>query len=132
MPASQASNQMTPWQPYAGITVTVPNDSAIHQIYALMKAVNPLAPIHCKYLVIQNDPILSTANVFIGEGPTDSQGASNPSVLTATNKAAVIMAGSSETFGGWWDDYNNIARYYALNDGTGTGVVKLNIQAVRG
>ena len=119
---------------FAGV-ISIPNDSAPHQIFALMKAINPTAPYHCKYFTIQSVPagsLVSTANALIGESALDNQGATNPSKLTSTNFGVILVPGASETFGGWWDEFNNIARYWVINDGTGTGVVSLAVQAVRG
>lgn len=113
------------------ISVTIPNDGVPHQILPLMQAVDPQTATKGKYLCIQNDPLLSTASCYLGEGPTDDQGLANPAVVSATNHL-VIQAGSSETFGGFWDEYNSVSRYWAINSGEGTGVLKLNMQITRG
>jgi hypothetical protein len=120
------------YKPYSAIRVSIPNDGAAHNIQALMSAVDPQAPIHAKYFTIQNDVLTSTANAIIGEGPLTDQGASNPAAVTTSNYGVVLLAKQSETFGGFWDEYINICRFYVINDGTSTGVVNLCIQAARG
>lgn len=132
-----ASSTLKPtYDPYFGGVVNIPNDGAAHQIFALMKALNPNAPFHCKYLTIQSVPagsLASTANALIGESALNDQGAANPSKVTTTNFGVTLIPGASETFGGYWgDEYNNVTRYWVINDGTGTGVVNLSIQCVRG
>lgn len=116
--------------PYDGISVTVPNDGNPHQLFLLLKAVNPNVSWRCHYLVIQNDPTRSNDSVLIGGGPTDSQGAANPAVLSATNYGTIIAQGESQTFTGFRDEDFNIARYWVRT--TGVGTVVLNVQIVRG
>lgn len=127
-----SSTIKTTYLGYAGITVSVPNDSAPHQIYALMAAIDPKAPKHTQYLAIQNHPLVSTANALIGESALDDQGATNPSKLTSSNCGVVLLPADSETFGGWHDEYNNITRLWVINDGSGTGVLSLNVTCMRG
>lgn len=117
---------------YFGATLSIPNDSAPHQLLALMRAANPTAPPRAKYFTIQNHPITSTANAYIGESAFDNQGVANPTKLTLSNCAIVLLPADTETFGGFWDEYNNLARYWAINDGSGTGVLNINVQANRG
>lgn len=126
-----ATNTKNTPKPWSTITVSIPNDGQPHQLLPLMFALDPHAPVRGKYVVLQNDPITSTANAFLGEGPLDDQGAANPSVVTTTNRL-VIAAGESETFGGWWDEYNNLARYWVINDASATGVLNITIQVSRG
>lgn len=116
--------------PYDGITVTVPNDGANHQLFALLQAVNPQVSVRCHYLVIQNDPDESADTVCIGAAPTDSQGANNPAKLSATNRGAKIAQGESETFTGFHDEDFNLTRFWVRTSGNGS--VVLNCQIVRG
>lgn len=119
------------YKTFGTVSITIPNDGAVHQILPLMQAVDPQAPIRGKWVNIQNDPLISTANCYLGEGPTTDQGASNPAVVSATNRS-VIPQGASENFGGFWDSYNQLQRYFVINSGDGTGVLKLNITVSRG
>jgi hypothetical protein len=119
------------YKPYSAIRVTVPNDGVPHQLFALMLAIDPNANPRCKYFTIQNDAS-SAANCLMGEKATDDQNKTNPAALTATMYGVRLAPLDSETFGGFWDEYNNIARFWVLNDGTGTGVLRLAVQAIRG
>lgn len=126
-----SSNQYPLYKSFSTITVSVPNDSAIHSVYALTSAIDPQAPIRGKFVNIQNDPLTSTANCFLGEGPKTDQGDNNPAVVSATNHTTILQ-GASENFGGFWDSYNQVTRWYVINDGTGTGVLNLTVQVARG
>lgn len=118
---------------YTGVSIQVPNNSTPVQLLALLQANNVQSPVRAKYFVVQIDPKRSTANLLIGEKATDDQGNSNPTALSSTNYGACLVPGDSETFGGYWgDEFVNISRFWLLNDATGTGVLWLNIQTVRG
>lgn len=124
------------YKPYSGISVQIPNDGTYHQLLALILAANSGEAVRSKYLTIQSDPRRSTAYALIGEGPLDDQGATNPTVVSTTNYALALGVGNIAYYEGpgsmGGDDYVNISRFWVINDASGTGIVWLNIQALRG
>lgn len=116
--------------PYDGITVTVPNDSANHQLFSLLKAVNPRVANRAKYYTVQNDPDNSSDSALFGAASLDDQGAANPAALSSVNYGVKLIKGSSETFQGVKDEDFNIARVWVRT--TGAGAVQLNVQVIRG
>ena len=133
MPTPSASRL---YKPYQAISVQVPNDSANHQLLSLITAANAGEPVRGKFVVIQNDPIRSTAYALFGEAPTDDQGNSNPTVLSAINYGKALAVGSSQTYDGAsaanGDENVNMARFWIRNNGASTGILWLNVEVVRG
>lgn len=116
--------------PYDGITVTVPNDGANHQLLELLRAVNPRCANRAKYYTVQNDPDNSNDSAVFGAASLDDQGSVNPAALSSNNYGVKITKGSSETFAGFKDEDFNIARVWVRT--TGAGTVQLNVQVIRG
>lgn len=114
---------------YDGITVTVANDSANHQLLTLLMAVDPAISPRCRYMTIQSDLDNSVGSVLIGAGPTDSQGNVNAAALSASNYGVKLAKGGSETFEGFHDEYFNVSRFWVRASG---GTVQLNVQLIRG
>ena len=117
------------YDPYFAVSVTIPNDGAIHQLFPLLTAVDPTCPVRARYVTVQNDPT-SADSLLIGSGPTNDQGLVSGSVLTATNYGFKLIVGANEPLWGTRDEDFAIVRYWVRT--TGVGTVKLNFQAIRG
>ena len=117
------------YDPYFAVSVTIPNDGANHQLFALMFAIDPTCPVRSRYVTIQNDPT-SADSVLIGSAPTNDQGLSSPSVLSATNYGFKLIVGANEALWGTRDEDFAIVRYWIRT--TGVGTAKINVQAIRG
>ncbi len=119
----------TQYDTYFAATIVVPNDSANHQLLTLMKAIDPIAPIRTKYFTLQVDSA-SADSLLLGSGPTDMQGNTSPSSLSATNFGRSYTPGSEEAYYGIMDEDFSMARFWVRT--TGAGTATLHIQCIRG
>ena len=111
---------------YFSATIVVPNDGVRHQLYALMLAVEPIAPVRSRYLDIQVDSA-SADSVLVGSGPVDMQGNVSAAALTTTMYGYKILPGNDYVVLGFgYSDYS-IVRFWVMTTGVGTSTIHVSV-----
>jgi hypothetical protein len=114
---------------FQSVTVTVPNDAAVHSLRTLLVAIDPISPIRTKWITMQVNAS-SAGTLLIGGAATDDQGVASPSALTATNYGISLAPGAPvEYWYGVADEAFPLSRFFVMASG---GVATVHVQVFRG